>query len=91
LQNEDLVSWRGWSPKGNELIEAYPAGIDLASVIERHGQLMIELNGWIHDRLQEEFESTRHELNSLVRQYNAALFGMPESQIDGYIGSRLTI
>lgn len=89
LVSSDLLGWDKWSRKSRQLIVAQPGNINLAAVVECHGQLMVGLNTWVHDRMQEDFEPIRHQLNTLVRRYNAVVFGKSEEEIDKFIRERL--
>jgi len=89
LLTASLRRWDGWTSKSEQLLAQNPEYIDLLPLVERHGQLMMELNTWIHDRMQEDFDPIRRELNDLVRRYNAMLFGVPEEEVDAFIRQRL--
>jgi hypothetical protein len=89
LDRDDLLGWKGWSARSRRFIEQHPDGVELERVIERHGELTVELNTWVHDQLQEEFEPLRQELNLLIRRRHAALFNIPETEVDQYIRERL--
>lgn len=89
VDSRDLLGWSGWSAGSRRFIEANADGVELDGVLKRHGDLMIDLNTWVHDQMQLEFEPMRKELNALIRQYNAALFDRPEDEIDAYIRERL--
>lgn len=89
LVTADLLRWNGWTSKSERMLVQNPEYIDLLPLVERHGQLMMELNAWAHDRMQEQFAPVLRELNDVVRRYNSMLLGVPEGEIDAYIRQRL--
>jgi hypothetical protein len=69
----ELLEWRDWKAPARRFLEALEEPITLRQLIERHEQLMRELNVWLLNELWGALDLT--EVNKLRIQRNAVLFG----------------
>jgi hypothetical protein len=71
-----LLSWDGWSAASTSYLEQQGEAIALRHVIRKHGDLFLGLNTWLHTELSRENEPGLAELNLLIVERNAILYGV---------------
>lgn len=84
LQASELCRWAGWDTQARAYLHAADGSIDLLPIVEIHGRLSGELNGWLFNALTDANEEGRQEANELMIEWNEALSGNrptpPENQ-----------
>jgi hypothetical protein len=75
LRVAQLLEWDGWSPAALNYLSRQGEAIILRPVVRMHGQLVSDLNTWLHNALSKAIEGTLHEVNKLVIARNAVLTG----------------
>jgi hypothetical protein len=73
-----LLKWEKWKPLAREFLKAQGNVLILRPVIKKHGQLMIGLNGWLHNELAKANKQALIEVNKLVDARNSIQRGDPE-------------
>ena len=46
VDRDDLLKWRNWSPGAREFLASAPDQIDIAELVERYTQSVVEFNDW---------------------------------------------
>jgi len=73
---QELLAWDRWSPESRRFLEEQGKAVDLRALIQTQGQLVLDLNVWIVDRLTAENEQGLQEADELRVAANAALAGV---------------
>jgi hypothetical protein len=68
-----LLEWDGWTRRARIFLEGAGEVLDLRPVIEKHGQLVFELNSWLYGELASANEAALVEVNELVIARNMIL------------------
>lgn len=70
-----LLEWDNWSKPSRKYLESQGETVVLRTVIKKHGELVISLNGWLHNELSGANDSALEEVNRLVVEANAIFTG----------------
>jgi hypothetical protein len=76
LSVESLSSWDGWAPTSVEFLNQQGDAVELRQVIERHRELVIEINAWLLNELVDANADSLDEVNELIVERNAVLAGV---------------
>lgn len=71
----DLLAWDGWAAPARAYLEAAGEAVQLRPVVKKHGELITQLNMWLHHALADANEEALHEVNELIIDRNAILTG----------------
>ncbi len=77
LDISHLLQWDGWSAASRAYLMAQEGGMALRPIVKKHAQLLLGLNGWLHDALSKANTEALAEVNKLVEARNAVLRGCP--------------
>lgn len=74
LSVAQLLEWDEWSTASRRFLENSGETVALRPVVQRHGQLVLDLNAWVHTKLVQAIDID--QLNELIVEINAALAGV---------------
>jgi hypothetical protein len=75
LNVAELLEWDKWSSQSRQYLQSLDEVVVLRPLIRRHGQLVVGINGWLHDELGHANEEALTEVNRLVVERNALVMG----------------
>jgi len=78
LSVKELLLYKDWKAPAREFIGRHDAAIPLRPLIRRHGELLVELNTWVHGALVAANQSALSEVDQLQTQRNAAMTGITD-------------
>jgi hypothetical protein len=73
LETVELLEWDGWSAPAKAYLKAQGHAVAIRPVIKKHGQLILELNAWLHKELCMANAEALKEVNKLIAIRNAVL------------------
>jgi len=82
LSVEQLLKWDEWTPGSRPFVTERADGdaLVLLPIVQRHGELLIEVNGWLLDELGAANSAALEDAKKLVVERNAVLsFTDPDS------------
>jgi hypothetical protein len=75
LSVTQLMEWDGWTSPSAAFIRSQPETFELLPIVQRHGRLIIELNGWLCNELIKDNAEGLADVDRLVVERNAVLMG----------------
>jgi hypothetical protein len=69
----ELASWSGWSPQARTFLASHGQDLALRPVIDKHAELVVDLNLWLVQQLSDANAAALNEVNRLVEERNAIL------------------
>ena len=76
LSVESLRSWDGWTATSLEFLNQQGGAVELRPVIERHRDLVIDMNAWLLNELVDANADLLDEVDELIVERNAVLAGV---------------
>jgi hypothetical protein len=77
-----LLSWHSWTAPSKRYLENQGEAIALRPVIKKHGELVLGLNGWLLSELSRENQPALEDVNRLIVERNAILYGVDFTQAE---------
>jgi uncharacterized protein YdiU (UPF0061 family) len=75
LATAPLLEWRKWTAPARTYLMSQGEAVNLRPVVKKHGQLLIELNTWLHEELTKENSAALKAVNKLIEIRNSILAG----------------
>jgi hypothetical protein len=75
LSVAELTAWDGWSSRSRAFLQTQGRAVVLRPVIQRHGEVVSAINSWLLIMLEKANESALEEVNQLIVERNAIVFG----------------
>ena len=72
-----LVEWNGWKAASRRFQDQVGEVVVLQPVVRKHGELVFDLNRWLHDELSAENALPLEDVNRLVTELNAVMLDVP--------------
>ncbi len=71
----NLLEWNRWPAPVRTYLEGHGDALSLRPVVKKHGELVFELNSWLHHELARANDPALDEVNELVIQLNMVMTG----------------
>jgi hypothetical protein len=75
LDPANLLEWDRWTPRSRVFLQGHAEPFALRPLVRKHGELVFELNVWLHNKLSEANGEALDEVNELVVARNMILTG----------------
>jgi hypothetical protein len=71
----DLLEWDGWPEPVRNYLEGHGKTVPLRPIVKKHGELLLEMNSWVHHELTRANDPALDEVDELIIQCNMVMTG----------------